>query len=125
MEDLRGREFTDVFVPDFGVRGDIIRHHVDALLAVEVDDADAVFSKPLNAALEVAAFADDEGSDVELADEAAAIPAGGEGGDHHEVAVVALAAGAAECVGFTVDGGVTLLDAAIVASTDEFSGLRE
>ena len=71
------------------------------------------------AAGEVDAFADDDGLEAELADEAGAIPAGGEGGDHDEVAVGALAAGVAEGVGFAVDGGVGLLDAAVVAAADE------
>ena len=65
------------------------------------------------------AFADDDGLEAELADEAGAVPAGGERGDHDEVAVGALAAGAAEGVGFAVDGGVGLLDAAVVAAADE------
>jgi len=68
------------------------------------------------------ALAHDQGAEAELADEAAAVPAGGEGGDHDEVAVGALAAGVAEGVGFAVDGGVVLLDAAVVATADEGAG---
>ena len=80
---------------------------------------DAEVAEPVLAAGEVDAFADDDGLEAELADEAGAVPAGGEGGDHDEVAVGALAAGVAEGVGFAVEAGVGLLDAAVVAAADE------
>jgi hypothetical protein len=62
---------------------------------------------------------------LELADEAAAIPAGGEGGDHDFVAIGALAAGFAEGVGLAVNAGVGLLDAAVAASGEQGAGVVE
>src|SRR5258708_33002255 len=66
-------------------------------------------------------FADDYGGDGELADEAAAVPAGRQSGDHDFVAISALATGAAEGVGFCVDRGIVLLDAAVVAAPQQVS----
>ncbi len=110
---------ADVFVPEGGVGGDEVAHHGDAVGVGEVDDLGAVVAEPVLAAGEVDAFADDESAEVELADETGAVPAGGERGDHDEVAVGALAAGVAEGVGFAVDAGVVLLDASVVATGDE------
>ena len=120
-----GLLLADVFVPDVGFLGDELFEKVDAFLGVKVDHADAVFDEPVEAAAEGDGLADDDGSDLELADEAAAIPAGGEGGDHDFVAVGALAAGFAEGVGFTVDAGVGLLDAAVAASGEQGAGAVE
>lgn len=111
-----------VFVPDFGVLADVVGEEVGAGRRVEVDDFDSGGAEPVEASGEVARFADDEGAEAELADEAAAVPAGGERGDHDEVAVGALPSGAAEGVGFAVDGGVGLLDATVVAAADEVAG---
>jgi len=108
-----------VFVPEGGVGGDVVAHHGNAVGVGEVDDVYAEVAEPVFAAGEVLALADDDGLEAELADEAGAVPAGGEGGDHDEVAVGALAAGVAEGVGFAVDGGVGLLDAAVVAAAYE------
>lgn len=107
------------------MRADETGEQIDAFLAIEVDDVDAVFAEPVDTTLEGAAFADDQCADAELADEAAAVPAGCESGDHDQVAVGGLAAGAAEGVGFAVDGGVAVLNAAVVPTTDEFAILSE
>ena len=107
---------ADVFVPDGGVGGDVVAHHGDAGEVGEVDDLDAEVAEPVLAAGEVDALAEDDGAEAELADEAGAVPAGGERGDHDEVAVGALAAGVAEGVGFAVEAGVGELDAAVVAA---------
>src|SRR5580698_7974972 len=114
--------FADVFVPDVGFFGDEFLEEVDAVLGMEIDHADAVFDEPVEAAAEADGFTDDDSSDLELADEAAAIPAGGEGGDHDFVAVGTLAASFAEGVGFAVDAGVGLLDAAVTAPGEEGAG---
>ena len=113
---------ADVFVPEGGVVEDEVGHEGDAGGGGEVEDGDVDGAEPVDAAGEGLGFADDEGAEAELADESAAVPAGGEGGDDDEVAVGALAAGAAEGVGFGVDGGVGLLDATIAAGTDEVAG---
>jgi hypothetical protein len=116
---------ADVFVPDVGLFGDEFLEEVDALLGVQVDHADTVFDEPVEAAAEADGLADDDRSDLELAHEAAAIPAGGESGDHDFVAIGALTAGFAEGVGLTVDAGVGLLDAAVAASGEQGAGAVE
>jgi hypothetical protein len=103
-------------VPEGGVGGDVVAHHGDAGGVGEIDDVYAEVAEPVLAAGEVLGFADDDGAEAELADEAGAVPAGGERGDYDEVAVGALAAGVAEGVGFAVDAGVGLLDAAVMAA---------
>src|SRR5215472_11689310 len=113
--------FTYVFVPDFGVLSDVGNEEVDAFGGVEVDDLDAGGAQPVQASGEVAGLADDDGAEAELADEATAVPTGGESGDHGEVAVGALASGAAEGVGFAMDRGVVLLDAAVMAGGNELA----
>jgi len=120
-----GWQFADVFVPDFGMFGDVAGEQIDTLDAVEIDDANAVFAKPVDAALEVAAFADNECSDAELADKAAAIPARSKGGDHDQVAIGSLPACVAEGVGFAMHGRIILLNAAVVSAAYEGSILLE
>src|SRR5207247_1159272 len=66
-------------------------------------------------------FADDDGANVELAGQAAAIPARGECGDHDLVAVAALPASLAKGVGLAVDGRILLLHAAVVATAEDAS----
>ena len=122
---LGSRRLANVFVPDFGVLADVGGQQVDTLGGVEVEDVDAGGAEPVEASGEVAGFADDYGGKAELAHESAAEPARGERGDHDEVAVGALPSGAAEGVGFPVDGGVVLLDAAVVAGGDELAARVE
>src|SRR5579863_9063619 len=117
--------FADVLVPDFGMLGDEGREEVATLLAVEVNDGHAVLAQPVETAGKGAAFAHHDGADAELADQPRAVPAGGEGGDHDDVAVAALPAGAPEGVGLAMDARVTLLHAAVVAPAHEFAGLAE
>ena len=108
-------------MPDGGTFLDVVGEESDALLGIEVDDFDVEGAKPVDAALESAAFADDDARESELADEAAAVPAGRESGNHGQFAVAALAAGVAEGVGFSVHGWIAILYAAIVAGADESS----
>ena len=68
--------FADVLVPDFGVLGDEAFKQLAALACVEIDDLDAIFAQPVEAAGKGAAFADHERADAELAHQSAAIPAG-------------------------------------------------
>ena len=81
---------------------DVIGEKRGAFGGIKVNYLHAERAKPVNAALKRAAFADDERAEAELADEAAAIPARRERGDHDEIAITALASGAAECVGLGV-----------------------
>ncbi len=68
--------FADVFVPDGGIFLNIVGKERDTFLGVEVEDFDVERAEPVDAALESAAFADDDASKIKLADQAAAIPAG-------------------------------------------------
>ena len=44
---------TNILVPNFGVRRDISRKHLDTLRRVQVDYPDAIFTKPVGTSLEV------------------------------------------------------------------------
>src|SRR2546430_5303811 len=77
-----GSVLADVFVPDGGIFFDVGGEQGYTFLKVEVENFDVERAEPIDAALESAAFADDDASESELADEAAAIPAGSEGSDH-------------------------------------------
>lgn len=92
---------------------------VFALGVVEIDDGDAVFAEPVDAALEGLGFADDDGADPKLANQPRAVPARCERGRHDRVAVAALAAGLAKGVRLTVDGRIALLHAAVAAAAEQ------
>src|SRR5436189_3162663 len=77
-----GSVLADVFVPDGGIFFDVGRQESYTVLGVEVEHFYVERAEPIDAALESAAFADDDASESELADEAAAIPAGSECSDH-------------------------------------------
>jgi hypothetical protein len=113
--------FADIFVPDRWITRNVVCEQLDAFVRVGIEDFGPVFAEPFDAALKIHRLADDYSADAELADEAAAIPTGGEGGHHDFVAVGALAAGFAESIGLAVDGGIAFLDPAIVAAPQEFS----
>ena len=112
---------ADVLVPKCGIQADEGSEQVDAFLGMQIDNLHTILTEPVDATGEIDGFAHDDGGNGELADQAAAIPARGESGDHDFVAVGALAAGAAEGIGFGVDGGVVVLDAAVVALGEEIS----
>ena len=99
--------------------GDELTEQVLAFGIVEVDDVDAAFAEPVNAALECFGFADYDCADTELTDETAAIPARGERRSHYRVAIASLPAGLAKGISLTVDRGVILLYAAIVPAAEE------
>ena len=111
--------FADVFIPDLGMSLDIVGKQIDAFLRGEVVDLESVFAKPVDASLEGLAFSDNDTAESELADESGAIPAGCECGDHDEVAVGALASGVAEGIGFSMRGRIVLLNAAVVARSEQ------
>jgi hypothetical protein len=117
--------FADIFVPDFWMGADIVSEEIDAFGGVEIDDFDSERAQPIDAALKIAAFAYDNFLKTELADKAAAIPAGSERGDHNEAAVAALAAGIAEGIGFTVKRRIAELHAAVVTRAEENSFCAE
>ena len=86
-----------------------------------VEDCDAVFAEPVDAAAKIHRFANDHCADAELADQAAAIPAGSESGHHDLVAVTSLPARFAKSIGLAMCGGIAFLHSAIVAAAQEFS----
>jgi len=102
--------------------GDKGLEQLAAFLAVEVDDFDAVFAEPVEAAGKGAALPHDQSADAELAHQATAIPAGSQRGYHDQVAIAALSAGAAEGVRLAVDAWIALLHAAIVTAADQLAG---
>ncbi len=97
----------------------VIREERDTFRGIEVDDFDAERAEPVDAALEIAAFAGDDFLKAKLAYETAAIPAGSERSDHDEIAIAALAACVSKGVGFAVKRRVAKLHAAIVARANE------
>src|SRR5882757_806683 len=99
---------ADVFVPDGWIFSDVSGEEIDAIGGVQIDDLDAIFAKPVDAALEVDRFSDDYGRNAELADQTAAIPTRRQRGDHDFVAIGALTACAAEGVRLTVNARVVL-----------------
>ena len=111
---------ADVFIPDGGIRTNVVSEEFRAFFGVEVDDFDAKRAKPIYATLEIAAFTHDYFLKAKLADEAAAIPARSKCRDHDEIAVAALAASIAEGVGFAVERRIAQLHATIVARAEEF-----
>src|SRR6185295_11635968 len=101
------------------MRLDVAGEEADALVGVEIDHLDPVLPQPVETTGEVDRFAHHHGADIELAHQAAAVPAGRERGDHDLVAVGALAAGLAEGVGLAVHRGIALLHPAVVAAAEE------
>ena len=81
---------------------------IHASRRVDHDDLHARPPEPLDPAAEVPVLADEDLRDAELPDQAAAVPAGGQGGYHGRAAVALLAAGLAEGVGLPVDRGIVL-----------------
>jgi hypothetical protein len=117
--------FADVFVPDGGMFSNVVGKGSNALFVMEIDDLGAVFAEPVDAALEIHGLADNDCANPELADKAAAIPAGSERGGHDFVAIAFLTAGFAESIRLAMDGGIVFLDSAIVAAAQELSVLVE
>jgi hypothetical protein len=99
----------------------VVSHHRDAFLGIEIDDPDAEGAQPLDAALEIPGVANDQRAKSELAHESAAVPTGSERGDHDHVAVTSLTPGVAERIRFAVQGRIAVLYAAVVASSYETS----
>jgi len=117
---------ADVFVPDFRMGLDVGGEKRGALFGIKINHLHAERTKPVNAALKGAAFADHEGAEAKLADQPAAIPARRECGDHNEIAIAALASRATKCVGFGMRRRVALLDATVVSCAYEAaSGIKD
>src|SRR6266704_4236826 len=112
--------FADVFVPDRGVLRDVGRQHVDAFFGAQVDDFNTILSQPIDAAAEIHRLPDNHGSDAELADQTAAIPARCEGCDHNLVAITSLAARSSKRVGLSVCGWIALLHPSVVSPSEGF-----
>src|SRR5579863_8550840 len=88
--------FSNILVPNLRVRGDVAFEQLAARAVVEIDHFDAVLAKPVDASLKRAALAHHNRSDAKLPHQAAAVPAGRKRRYHHQVAITALASGAAK-----------------------------
>src|SRR5512134_224978 len=96
------RLLTNVFVPDLWMLLRVVGKHHDTLFRVQVNNRHANFFQPLNTALKVDRFSDDNGPDTELPNEATAIPARRKCCYHDCVAIVLLPASLSKCVGLTM-----------------------
>ena len=103
-------------MPHRGIRGDVVREQIDALLRMKIDHFDAILSQPIDATAEIHGLADDQHADAELPHQPAAIPAGGQRGHHDFVPITALPPGLAKRIRFAVHGRIIFLNPAIVPS---------
>jgi hypothetical protein len=69
--------------------------------------------------MEVQRFADHHGPDLELPDQATAVPAGRQGGDHDAVPVVTPPSGVAEGGRLGVAGRIVVLDPPVVSPAEQ------
>ena len=113
--------FADTFFPEVGAFGLEFCYEVDAVLVVQVEDVEAFFFEPGEAALGVDGIAYDDLLELELVDEAGAVQAWGKRCDQYGVVPVRAAACIAEGVGFAVEGAVAFLDEAVVAFAEQDS----
>src|SRR5688572_15691791 len=97
------------------MRGDEFPQQLFAFRGLKVDDLHAAFAQPVDAALESARLPDDHGTDLELHDEAAAVPAGRQCRHHDGTGIPTLTSGLAERVGLAVYRGISVLHAAVAA----------
>lgn len=103
------------------MRDDELAQQLLAFGVVEIDDSDAVFSEPIDAAQEGLRFADNNCADAELADQAAAVPARSEGGRHDRVAIRTLSTGLSKSVRLAVDRRVILLYPPVVSASEQIA----
>src|SRR5260370_12590029 len=88
---------------------------------MQVDDFGAVLAQPIDRTSKIHGFSHNYHANAELADEAAAIPAGRQGGDHDFVAITALAARLSKGIRFSMHRRITFLHSAVVAAPQQFS----
>src|SRR4051812_4444230 len=119
MVGIRGSVTSDVLIPQSGVLRDEVAHQCRALGVVEDDHLDAVLGEPVVSAVEGDRLADHHPRDTELPDQPAAVPAGGQGGDHGRPPVRPLPSRRAEGGRLRVHRGIVVLDAAVVAAAEE------
>ena len=84
-----------------------------AITKLNIDHLDPILSEPIDTALECDRFPDYHGSDTELANEAAAVPARCERGHHYGVFIGSLPAGLTERVCFAMHTRIVLLHPAV------------
>jgi hypothetical protein len=107
---------SDVLVPDLRMGLDECIEQVDAFLRLQVEDLDAVPSKPFNATVKSLRLTYNDGPDPKLADQTAAVPARSKSGGHDGITVRTLPARFAERVCLSVARRIILLHAAVVAA---------
>lgn len=108
-------------MPKRGIFLDEIGEKANAFLICEVDDLDAVFAQPIQAAAEIHGLPDNYFADAKLTNQSTAIPARRKRGNHNLIAIAALPARFAKSVRFRVHGSIVFLNAAVMAAPKEFS----
>ena len=108
-------------MPQSWIRANEAGEHLNTLLIGQINHLNSVFTQPVNSTTEILRFTDNDFAEVELANQPAAIPAGRERCYNDFVAIVALASGVAEGVGFGVHGGIVLLNTQVVATPEKFT----
>src|SRR5205085_5426054 len=88
---------------------------------MQINHLDAILAQPIDPALKVYRLSHDDGSDAELTDQSAAIPAGRQCRDHDFVAVAPLAAGPTERVRLSVRGRVAFLHPPVMAFAQQLA----
>ena len=114
--------FSDVFVPDRRMRGDVVGQHPDTRGGDEIHDRDAALPQPVERSREVDRLADHDRADAKLPDEPAAIPAWRERRNQDLVAVASLPPGLAEGVGLSMNRGVGFLDSPVASAAQKLPG---
>src|SRR5229473_2631881 len=97
---------SNIFVPNLGISPDILTQQRGALRRIEIKDSYAKRAKPLHAALEIAALADDQRTEAKLPDQSAAIPTRRKRGNHGQASIAALASRIAEGICLAMHGRV-------------------
>jgi hypothetical protein len=112
-------------MPNRGIRLNIVGEQRDAFLRPKIYDDYTGLAQPIDAAGKISGLPYDHRRNGKLADQATAIPAGRQRGDHDFVAVGALTACPPERVGFAVNRRVVLLNTAVMAASEQITLIIE
>src|SRR5579862_6590233 len=116
---------ADVFVPESRILRDEFRKHRHTLFRRKVDHFDSIFLKPIDAAAKINGFTHNNGSNSELTDQPAAIPARRKRCHHDFVPITFLASRSAKRIRLPVRRRIAFLHSTIVATAQEFSCVVE
>src|SRR5262249_32981349 len=101
------------------MRSDVVIEHRTAYVRLQVHDPHAVVSQPVDTSLEGGRLAHYHGSDLELPDKPAAVPARRESRSHNRVFVRKLPSCVSECVRLRVHRRIALLNSPVVPATEQ------